>query len=122
MYERKQAEHEQAIDDLTQTCLINESNLALAFNHYSDDELVELIIEGKKFIRLVDGKAGYRVVEIENVSCRVAEDVEFTKYLVPLAFNDKDKLAELVQKQVRAIIKADIAQIKVDWSDLLTGA
>lgn len=122
MYERKQAEQEQAIDDLTQTCLINESNLALAFNHYSYDELVELIISKKKFIRLVDGKAGYRIVEIENVSCRVAEDVEFTKYLVTLAFDDKDKLSELVQKQVRAIIKADIAQIKVDWSDLLTGA
>lgn len=122
MHEIKQAEHEQAIDELVSTCLINESNLALAFNHYSDDELTELIISKKKFIRLIDGKAGYRIVEIENVSCRVAEDVEFTKYLVPLAFDDKDKLAELVQKQVRAIIKADIAQIKVDWSDLLTGA
>ena len=104
------------------TCLINESNLAMAFNHYSDDELVELIISKKKFIRLVDGKAGYRIVEIENVSRCVAEDEEFTKYLAPLAFNDKDKLAELVQKRVRAIIKADIAQIKVEWSDLLTGA
>ena len=122
MYERKQAEYEQAIDDLTQACLINESNLALAFNHYSDDELVNLIISKKKFIRLVDGKAGYRIVEIEQVCRDVAADFKFTEYLIPLAFNDKEKLAILIDKQVRAIIKADIAQIKVEWSDLLTGA
>ena len=122
MYERKQAEHEQAIDDLTQTYLIKESNLALAFNHYSDDELVKLIIEGKKFIRLIDGDAGYRIVEIEQIKRAVAEDEKFTLTLIDLSLDDPLKTKELVNKRVEAIIKADIAQIKVDWSDLLTGA
>ena len=104
------------------TCLINESNLALAFNHYSDDELVNLIIEGKKFIRLIDGDAGYRIVEIEQIKRAVAEDEKFTLTLIDLSLDDPLKTKELVNKRVEAIIKADIAQIKVDWSDLLTGA
>lgn len=121
MYERKQAEQDLAIDELTQTCLINESNLALAFNHYSDDELVKLIIEGKKFIRLADGD-GYRVVEIYEVKCQIAEDLEFTKRLIELTTEGFTKVGDLVNERIKAIIKADIAQIKVDWSDLLTGA
>lgn len=122
MYERKQAEYEQAIDELTQTCLIDESNLAMAFNHYSDDELVELIISKKKFIRLEECRGFYRTVEIEEVHNDIAADFEFTKRLIELAVDDKYKVSELVNKRVRAIIKSEIAQIKVDWFDLLTGA
>ena len=121
MYERKQAEHEQAIDDLTQTCLINESNLALAFNHYSDDELVKLIIEGKKFIRLVE-YGGCRSVEIGDIKFAIAEDDDFTFKLIELSLNKPQKTKELVNERIKAIIKADIAQIKLDWFDLLTGA
>ena len=121
MHERKQAEHEQAIDDLTQTCLINESNLALAFNHYSDDELVELITKGKKYICLHEGK-GYRAVEIEQIKLAVAEDDEFTFKLIELSLDEPQKTKELVNERIKAIIKAEIAQIKLDWSDLLTGA
>jgi hypothetical protein len=121
MYERKQAEYEQAIDDLTQTCLINESNLALAFNHYSDDELAKLISEGKKHICLHEGK-GYRTVEIEQIKCAIAEDDEFTFKLIELSLDEPLKTKKLVNKRIEAIIKADIAQIKLDWIDLLTGA
>lgn len=121
-HELKQAEYEQAIDDLVTTHLIDESNLATAFNQYSDDELVNLIIAGKKFIRLKDGDSGYRSVEIEQVNIDMASDFDFTMRLIELAVNDKDKVSELVDKRVRAIIKYEIAQIKLDWFDLLTGA
>ena len=121
-HELKQAEHEQAIDGLVTTHLIDESNLATAFNHYSDDELVNLIITGKKFIRLNDGDSGYRSVEIEQIHIDIANDFEFTMRLIELAVNDKDKVSELVDKRVRAIIKCEMAQIKLDWFDLLTGA
>ena len=120
-HELKQAEYEQAIDDLVTTHLIDESNLAMAFNHYSDDELVNLIIAGKKFIRLKDGDGGYRSVQIEQVNIDIASDFDFTMRLIELAVNDKDKVSELVDKRVRAIIKCEIAQIKLDWFDLLTG-
>ena len=121
-HELKQAEYEQAIDDLVIAHLIDESNLATAFNHYSDDELVNLIIAGKKFIRLKDGDGGYRSVQIEQVNIDIASDFDFTMRLIELAVNDKDKVSELVDKRVRAIIKCEIAQIKLDWFDLLTGA
>ena len=120
-HELKQAEYEQAIDDLVTTHLIDESNLAMAFNHYSDDELVNLIIAGKKFIRLKDGDGGYRSVQIEQVNIDIASDFDFTMRLIELAVNDKGKVSELVDKRVRAIIKCEIAQIKLDWFDLLTG-
>jgi len=122
MYELKQAEQDLATDDMVLKPLIDESNLAAAFNHYSDDELVKLIIEGKKFIRLVDGDAGDRLVEIEQIHIDIASDFDFTMRLIELAVNDKEKVTELVDKRVRAIIKSEIAQIKVDWFDLLTGA
>jgi len=121
-HELKQAEYEQAIDDLVTTHVIDESNLAAAFNHYSDDELINLIIAGKKFIRLTDGDSGYRSVEIEQIHIDIANDFDFTMRLIELAVNDKEKVSELVDKRVRAIIKCEIAQIKLDWFDLLTGA
>lgn len=122
MHELKQAEQDLAIDDMVLKPLIDESNLAAAFNHYSDDELVNLIVNGKKFIRLDDGDGAYRLVEIEQIHIDIASDFEFTKRLISLAANDKGEVAELVAYKVRAIIKSEIAQIKVDWFDLLTGA
>lgn len=122
MHELKQAEQDQAIDNMVLKPLIDESNLALAFNHYSDDELIKLIIDGKKFIRLEESRGFYRTVEIEQIHIEVANDSEFTKRLIELAINDSDKVKELVDKRIRAIIKAEIAQIKLDWFDLLTGA
>lgn len=122
MHELKQAEHELAVDDMVLKPLIDESNLAIAFNHYSTDELVNLIIDGKKFIRLEECRGLYRTVEIEQIHIDIASDFEFTKRLIELAVNDKDKVSELVDKRVKAIVRAEIAQIKVDWFDLLTGA
>lgn len=122
MHELKQAEQDLAIDDMVLKPLIDESNLAAAFNHYSDDELVNLITNGKKFIRLEECRGVYRTVEISEIHNDIAGDFEFTKRLISLAANDKEEVAELVACKVRAIIKSEIAQIKVDWFDLLTGA
>lgn len=123
MHELKKAEQDQAIDDMVLRSLIDESNLATVFNHYPDDELIKLIMDGKKFIRLNDGTSGcYRTVDIERIHIDVADDSEFTKRLIELAINDSDKVKELVDKRIRAIIKAEIAQIKLDWFDLLTDA
>lgn len=122
MYKLKEAEQDQLIDDMVLKPLIDESNLATAFNHYSDEEFVDLIMKGKKFIRLDDNDGAHRLVEIEQIRLDIASDFDFTKRLVELAVNDSQKVSELVDKRVRAIIKCDIAQIKLDWFDLLTGA
>ena len=120
-YALKQATYEQAIDDLVQSVVITEANLALAFNHYTDDELVRHIECGKKFIRLKDGDI-YRVVDIEEIKSSIAEDDDFTIKLVELSLNEPEKTKQLVNERITAIIKAEIAQIKVDYQDLLTGA
>lgn len=120
-YETKQAAYEQAIDDLVQSVVITESNLTLAFNHYTDDGLVRLIECGKKVIRLTDGK-GYRLVDVYEIKRAIAEDDEFTFKLVELSLNEPEKTKQLVNSRITAIIKAEIAQIKVDYQDLLTGA
>lgn len=121
-HELKQAEQDLEVDEMLLKPLIDESKLALVFNHFLDAELVNLIVDGKKFIRLNECRGVYRTVEIEQIHIDIANDIEFTKRLIELAVNDKDKVSELVDKRVRAIIKAEIAQIKVDWFDLLTGA
>ena len=120
-YETKQATYEQAIDDLVQSVVITESNLALAFNHYTDNGLARHIECGKKFIRLKDGD-GYRVVEIKEIKHSIAEDDDFTIKLIELSINEPEKTKQLVKERITAIIKAEIAQIKVDYQDLLTGA
>lgn len=120
-YELRQATYEQAIDDLVQSVVITDDNLALAFNHYTDAELVQQIECGKKFIRLKDGD-GYRVVDIEEIKSSIAEDDDFTFKLIELSLNEPDKTKKLVKERITAIIKAEIAQIKVDYQDLLTGA
>ena len=122
MHKLKEAEQDQAIDDMVLKPLIDESNLATAFNHYSDDELIDLIMKGKKFIRLDDNDGAHRLVEIEQIRLDIASDFNFTRRLVELAVNGSQKVSELVDKRVRAIIKCEIAQIKLDWFDLLTGA
>lgn len=122
MHKLKQAEQDQLIDEMVLKPLIDESNLATAFNHYSDDELINLIIAGKKFIRLDDNDGAHRLVEIEQIHIDIASDFDFTKRLIELAVKDSQKVSELVNKRVRAIIKCEIAQIKLDWFDLLTGA
>ena len=120
-YELRQATYEQAIDDLVQSVVITEANIALAFNYYTDNGLVRHIECGKKFIRLKDGD-GYRVVDIEEIKASIAEDDDFTFKLIELSLNNPEKTKQLVNSRVSAIIKAEIAQIKVDYQDLLTGA
>lgn len=122
MHKLKEAEQDQLIDEMVLKPLIDESNLAKAFNHYSDDELIDLIMKGKKFIRLDDNDGAHRLVEIEQIRLDIASDFNFTRRLVELAVNGSQKVSELVDKRVRAIIKCEIAQIKLDWFDLLTGA
>lgn len=120
-YELRQAEYEQAIDDLVKSVVITEANLALAFNYYTDNGLVRHIECGKKFIRLKDGLC-HRIVEIESIKASIAEDDDFTFKLIELSLNEPDKTKQLVKERITAIIKAEIAQIKVDYQDLLTGA
>ena len=117
----EQAKHEQAIDDLTVSPLIDESNLSLAFNHYQGDELIDEISSGRKFIRLNECVAGYRTVCIEGVKSQIACDDDFTMKLIELAIDDGEKVKSLVNKKIDAIIKCEISQIKVDWFDLLNG-
>lgn len=123
MHKLKEAEQDQLIDEMVLKPLIDESNLATAFNHYSDDELINLIISGKKFIRLDDGDGAHRLVEIDQIHADIASDFDFTKRTNTLLIaKEFERAFELVDKRIRAIIKCEIAQIKLDWFDLLTGA
>ena len=120
MYERKQAEHEQAIDDLTQTCLINESNLALAFNYYTNAQLTELVLSGKKYFRLSD-----RTLSNECVA-KVAREDDADDGIVQQVFDAIDaKEFELAYKlksdYLYRITHTLICEIESDYQDLLTG-
>ena len=117
------AEYEAAQEAITEAILINEQNLAGHFNHYSEAQLISFLSTGKKFLRLKEG-CGHRCIEIDNLSCEIAQDNEFTLKLIHETLDD-DASIESVRKILNDEIERRIAyalqQIKDDWSDLLYG-
>lgn len=121
-FELKQAELDLSIEQMKESTLINESNLALFFDCYTPDEQVEQILNGKKFIRLNRGHGDYVAVEISDISAELAADHDFTMELIDLSLKGGFNASELITERLRKTIKAEFAQIKVDFIDLLTGA
>lgn len=121
-FELKQAELDLAIEQMKETTLINESNLALFFDCYTPGEQVEQIISGKKFIRLNRGHGDCVAVEISDISAELAADHDFTIELIDLSLKGGFNASELITERLRKTIKAELVQIKVDFIDLLTGA
>ena len=121
-FELKQAELDLAIEQMKESTVINESNLALFFECYTPDEQVEQIISGDKFIRLNLSHGDYVAVEISDISAELAADHDFTMELIDLSLKGGFNASELITERLRKTIKAELAQIKVDFIDLLTGA
>lgn len=121
-FELKQAELDLAIEQMKESTVINESNLALFFDCYTPDEQVEQIINGNKFIRLNRGHGDYVAVAISDISAELAADHDFTIELIDLSLKGGFNTSELITERLRKTIKAELAQIKVDFIDLLTGA
>lgn len=121
-FELKQAELDLAIEQMKESTVINESNLALFFDCYTPDEQVEQIINGKKFIRLNRGHGDYVAVEISDISAELATDHDFTIELIDSSLKGSFNASELITERLRKTIKAELAQIKVNFIDLLTGA
>lgn len=121
-FELKQAELDLAIEQMKESTVINESNLALFFDCYTPDEQVEQIISGNKFIRLNRGHGDYVAVEISDIIAELATDHDFTIKLIDLSLKGDFNASELITERLRKTIKAELAQIKVDFIDLLTGA
>lgn len=121
-FELKQAELDLAIEQMKESTVINESNLALFFDCYTPDEQVEQIINGKKFIRLNRGHGDYVAVEISDISAELATDHDFTIELIDSSLKGSFNASELIAERLRKTIKAELAQIKVNFIDLLTGA
>lgn len=117
------AEYEAAQEAITEAVLINKQNLAGHLNHYSEAELIKLLSTGKKLLRLKEG-LGHRCIEIDDLSCEIAQDNEFTLKLIHLTLDDRGSI-ESVRKFLNAEIERRIAyalqQIKEDWSELLCG-
>lgn len=121
-FELKQAELDLAIEQMKESTVINESNLALFFDCYTPEEQVEQILNGNKFIRLNRGHGGYVAVEISDISAELAADHDFTIVLIDSSLKGGFNASELIVERLRKTIKAELAQIKVDFIDLLTGA
>lgn len=121
-FELKQAELDLAIEQMKESTVINESNLALFFECYTPDEQVGQIINGNKFIRLNRGHGNFVAVEISDISSELAADHDFTMGLIDLSLKGGFNASELITERLRKTIKAELAQIKVDFIDLLTGA
>ena len=121
-FELKQAELDLAIEQMKESTVINESNLALFFDCYTPAEQVEQILSGNKFIRLNRGHGDYAAVEISDISAELAADHDFTMELIDLSLKGGFNASELIVERLRKTIKAELAQIKVDFIDLLTGA
>lgn len=121
-FELKQAELDLAIEQMKESTVINESNLALFFDCYTPGEQVEQIISGNKFIRLNRGHGDYVAVEISDISAELAADHDFTMELIDLSLKGGFNASELITERLRKTIKSELAQIKVDFIDLLTGA
>lgn len=120
-FELKQAELDLAIEQMKESTVINESNLALFFDCYTPEEQVEQILSGKKFIRLNRGHGDYVAVEISDISAELANDHDFTIELIDSSLKGGFNASELIAERLRKTIKAELAQIKVDFIDLLTG-
>lgn len=120
-FELKQAELDLAIEQMKESTVISESNLALFFECYTPDEQVEQILNGKKFIRLNRGHGDYVAVEISDISAELANDHDFTIELIDSSLKGGFNASELIAERLRKTIKAELAQIKVDFIDLLTG-
>ena len=117
------AEYEAAHEAITEAILINEQNLAGHFNHYSEAELIKLLSTGKKFLRLNEG-VGHRCIEIEYLSCEIAQDNEFTLILIRETIEDNannESVREIINAEIERRIAYALQQIKEDWSELLCG-
>lgn len=121
-FELKQAELDLTIEQMKESTVIDESSLALFFDCYTPAEQVEQIISGNKFIRLNRGHGDYVAVEISDISAELAADSDFTIELIDLSLKGSFNASELIAERLRKTIKAELAQIKVDFIDLLTGA
>lgn len=121
-FELKQAELDLAIEQMKESTVIGESNIALFFDCYTPAEQVEQIISGKKFIRLNRGHGNYVAFEISDINAELAADHDFTMELIDLSLKGGFNVSELIAERLRKTIKAELAQIKVDFIDLLTGA
>ncbi|WP_428614327.1 hypothetical protein [Pseudoalteromonas sp.] len=121
-FKLKQAELDLAIEQMKESTVINESNIALFFDCYTPDDQVEQILSGNKFIRLNRGHGDYAVVEISDISAELAADHDFTIELIDSSLKGGFNASELIAERLRKTIKAELAQIKVDFIDLLTGA
>lgn len=120
-YETKQVEHEQQIDDLVLSTVITESNLALAFNHYTNGQLTELVLYGKKYFRLSD-----RTLSNECVA-KIAREDDAEDGIVQQVFNavsakDIELAHKLHSDYLYRITHALICEIEQDYQDLSTGA
>ena len=121
-FELKQAELDLAIEQMKESTVINESNLALFFDCYTPCEQVEQIISGNKFIRLNRGHGDYVAIEISDISAELDADHDFTIELIDSSLKGGFNASEMITERLRKTIKAELAQIKVDFIDLLTGA
>ena len=96
------AEYEAAQEAITEAILINEQNLAGHFNHYSETELIKLLSTVKKFFRLNEG-VGHRCIELEYLSCEIAQYNDFTLILIRETLEDNANI-----ESVREILNAEI--------------
>lgn len=120
-YELRQATYEQAIDDLVQSVVITEANLALAFNHYTNGQLAELVLSGKKYFSLSD-----RTLSNECVK-KIAREDDADDGIVQQVFNavaakDIELAHKLHSDYLYRITHTLICSIEEDYQDLLTGA
>lgn len=120
-YELRQATYEQAIDNLVQSVVITETNLALAFNHYTNGQLTELVLSGKKYFSLSDRTLSNECVE------KIAREDDADDGIVQQVFNAvSEKDIELAHKlhsdHLYRITHTLICSIEEDYQDLLTGA
>lgn len=120
-YELKQATYEQAIDDLVQSVVITEANLALAFNYYTNGQLTELVLSGKKYFSLSDRTLSNECVE------KIAREDDADDGIVQQVFNavaakDIELAHKLHSDYLYRITHTLICSIEEDYQDLLTGA
>lgn len=117
-FESKQATYEQAIDDLVQSVVITENNLALAFNHYTTDGLADLLVSGKKYFKLSD-----RTISNEDIQQTIKDDPSFNGEMHKLIKQRKfDDAFTMLEKREYAIAWDLVSEIEQDYQETLTCA
>lgn len=110
-----------SIKQFEQSTVITDDSLALAFNHYTNGQLTELVLSGKKYFRLSDRTLSNECIE------KIAREDDAEDGIVQQVFNavaakDIELAHKLHSDYLYRITHALICEIEQDYQDLLTGA